>query len=225
MNFQEKLQVLRKEKGLSQENLAEQLGLSRQAVAKWEVGQSYPDINNLIALSDFFRISIDKLVKDIEACSINAEKSVQYNSSEDIIDFLRRAKKSTYAGKGAEVLSSRPGSHDLHYAEGDLIYIDTYLGSEKFAGEEAIWKADEPFWSMNYVGRIIAEGFSGDFLKEVLFNVPKEYPFRGPMLYQKGEYTYHCIVNGDFEWFNGYEEIFYNSIRVYECMFHGGCIK
>lgn len=61
---------------------------------------------------------------------------------------------------------------------------------------------------MNYIGRIVDEGFSGDFLKEALLLVPKEYPYRGPMVYQNGEYKYHCIINGEFEWFQGYEEIF-----------------
>ncbi len=66
MSFQEQLQTLRKAKGLSQEKLAEVLGISRQAVAKWEVGQSYPDIARLIVLSDYFKVSIDKLVNDYE---------------------------------------------------------------------------------------------------------------------------------------------------------------
>lgn len=224
MSFHEKLQKLRKEKGLSQENLAECLELSRQAVAKWEAGQSYPDIDNLISLSNFFGISIDKLVKDDEDCSLSYERTSEDIYNDDIIDFLCRAKKATYAGKGAESSASRPNSHDLHYVEGKLSYIDTYLGGEKFAGEEAIWKDDVPFWSMNYIGRIVAEGFSGDFLKEALLLVPKEHPYRGPMIYQNGDYTYHCIVKGDFHWFHGYEEIFYNGKKVYECMFHGGCV-
>ncbi|MEJ6952416.1 DUF5680 domain-containing protein [Halanaerobiaceae bacterium ANBcell28] len=99
------------------------------------------------------------------------------------------------------------------------------LGGEKFAGEEALWQDDLPFWSMNYIGRILAEGFSGDFLKECLLLVPKEYPYRGPLVYQKGDYKYHCVVNGDFDWFKGYEEIFCNDIKVYECVFHGGYIN
>jgi DNA-binding XRE family transcriptional regulator len=48
MRFQDKLQALRKERGMSQEKLAEMIGVSRQAVAKWEVGQSYPEIDKLI---------------------------------------------------------------------------------------------------------------------------------------------------------------------------------
>ena len=49
-----------------------------------------------------------------------------------IIGFLIRAKKATYAGKGAETASSRPASHDLVYKEDDLMYLDTYLGGGKF---------------------------------------------------------------------------------------------
>ncbi len=236
MSFQEQLQVLRKARGLSQENLAECIGISRQAVAKWEVGQSYPDVDKLILLSNLFKISIDKLVKDYtEDCHLGQdenENTSMHNTSihnitiyEDIISFLCRAKKATYAGKGNECLSSRPNSHDLQYAEGDFKYIDTYLGGEKFAGEEALWYNSMPLWSMNYIGRITAEGFSGDFLKEALLLVPKEYPYRGPMVYQNGDYKYHCIVNGSFEWFQGYEEIYYLDRKVYECIFHGGSIK
>lgn len=226
MGFQEKLQLLRREKGLSQENLSEIIGVSRQAIAKWEAGQSYPDIDNLISLSNLFKVSLDKLVKDDEeGCCLSQGKSVDYGTNDEIIDFLRRAKSATYAGKGAESPASRPSSHDFQYVEGDLKYIDTYLGGEKFAGEEALWKDETPIWSMNYIGRIIDEGFSGDFLKEALLLVPKEHPYRGPMVYQNGDYKYHCIVNGEFDWYSGYEEIFYNDKKVYECIFHGGCIK
>lgn len=226
ISFQEQLQRLRKEKGLTQEKLAEIIGISRQAVAKWEVGQSYPDIARLIALSDFFRVSIDKLVNDYEEnCRLCIEENKEDDVYEDIIQFLCEAKKSTYAGKGPEVLSSRPNSHDLQYTEGDLKYIDTYLGGEQFVGEEALWKGNLPIWGMNYSGRIIGEGFSGSFLKEALALVPKEHPYRGPLVYQNGQYKYHCMVNGEFEWFHGFEEIFLNDTKVYECIFHGGCIK
>jgi len=140
----------------------------------------------------------------------------------NIVEFLIRAKKATYAGKGAETNSSRPNSHDLQYAEGVLKYIDTYLGGVKFAGEEAMWKDDIPFWAMNYIGRVMGEGFSGDFLKEALLHVPEECPFRGPRQYSNGDYSYTCSVEGDFHWFCGHEEIYRNGVKVYECAFHGG---
>ena len=58
----EKLLYYRKSKGYSQEELAEKIGVSRQAVSKWERGESLPDSNNLIALSRLYSISIDELL-------------------------------------------------------------------------------------------------------------------------------------------------------------------
>ena len=55
-----------------------------------------------------------------------------------IVSFLIRAKRATYAGKGAETTPSRTGSHDLVYRENNLMYYDTYLGGDRFAGEEAL---------------------------------------------------------------------------------------
>ena len=141
------------------------------------------------------------------------------------VDFLIRAKKATYAGKGAETISSREKSHDLIYEDGDYMYYDTYLGGNKFAGEEALWISKTPFWSMNYVGRVIGENFSGDFLKEALLLVPEDKPFRGPELYVNGDYEFRCKVEGDFEWFQGKETISYKNTIIYECFFHGGLIE
>lgn len=64
MKFEEKLQKLRKENGMSQESLAEALGVSRQAVSKWESGQSYPEMDKMIALSELFHVTIDYMVKE-----------------------------------------------------------------------------------------------------------------------------------------------------------------
>jgi transcriptional regulator with XRE-family HTH domain len=226
MSFQEQLQTLRKARGLSQEKLAEIMGISRQAVAKWEVGQSYPDIARLISISDFFNVSIDKLVNDYEEnCHLYIESSRVNDLNGEVIDFLCRAKKSTYAGNGKETKASRPNSHDFEYVEGDFKYIDTYLGGERFSGEEGLWKNDIPLWSMNYTGRVLDEAFSGKFLKEVLSLVSKDNPYRGPIMYEKGQHKYHCMVSGKFDWFQGYEEIYFNNNKVYECFFHGGIIK
>ena len=64
MLFSEKLKLLRKEHNLTQEGLAEQLGVSRQAITKWESGEGVPEIENLKQLSALFGVSIDELVKD-----------------------------------------------------------------------------------------------------------------------------------------------------------------
>lgn len=63
MNFGENLQKLRKEKNISQENLAEALQVSRQTIGKWENGTTYPEAECLIQISDFFGVSIDTLLK------------------------------------------------------------------------------------------------------------------------------------------------------------------
>lgn len=143
----------------------------------------------------------------------------------DIISFLIKAKKATYAGKGAETVSSRPASHDLVYREDNLLYYDTYLGGDRFSGEEAVWIDGIPYWSMNYSGRVTGENFSGDFLKDALSEVSADMPFRGSENYSDGDYNYCCNVNGDFEWFQGYETISFKGAIIYECFFHGGIIK
>ena len=66
MEFNNKLYDLRKQKGFSQEELANRLNVSRQTVSKWEVGESTPDMEKLVAISDLFGVSLDELVKGEE---------------------------------------------------------------------------------------------------------------------------------------------------------------
>lgn len=62
MEFNEKLQELRKQKGMTQEELAEKLYVSRTAVSKWESGRGYPNLESLKAISQFFHVSLDDLL-------------------------------------------------------------------------------------------------------------------------------------------------------------------
>ncbi|SFU73201.1 DUF5680 domain-containing protein [Butyrivibrio sp. INlla21] len=180
MIFPDKLQILRKNNALTQEELAEKLGVSRQAVAKWEAGQAYPDIANLIQISDLMNVSVDYLVKDRD-CAVNIS-SAQPTDLEELIAFRLEANKNTYAAKINEVESTRYTSHDFVYE-------------------------------------------SGDFLKEALLHADKNMPYRGPEMYKSGEFTYRCRVTGDFTWFQGFEEIYLDDKKVYECVFHGGLMK
>lgn len=66
MKFNEKLLSLRKAKGLSQEELGMELQVSRQTISKWEAGQSYPDFERLVMLSDYFNLTLDELVKGVD---------------------------------------------------------------------------------------------------------------------------------------------------------------
>ncbi len=68
MNFPEKLQKLRKERGWSQEELASRIAVSRQAVSKWELGTAVPDTDNIVQLSKLFGITTDYLIKDNLDC-------------------------------------------------------------------------------------------------------------------------------------------------------------
>ena len=66
MNIADRIQQLRKAKGVSQEQLADAVGVSRQAVSKWESEQSVPDIDKVLLLSEYFETTTDYLLKGIE---------------------------------------------------------------------------------------------------------------------------------------------------------------
>lgn len=73
MEFHEKLQELRKQRSLTQEELAEALYVSRTAISKWESGRGYPSIDSLKAISSFFSVSIDTLLSGEEVLNIAEE--------------------------------------------------------------------------------------------------------------------------------------------------------
>lgn len=62
MDFSEKLKQIRKNEGISQEQLAERIGVSRQAVTKWETGKGLPDIENMTILAEIFKVTLDELI-------------------------------------------------------------------------------------------------------------------------------------------------------------------
>ena len=73
MEFGEKLQMLRKARGWSQEELAQQINVSRQALSKWESGASIADTENVIALSRLFGVSTDYLVSEDASVSAGSD--------------------------------------------------------------------------------------------------------------------------------------------------------
>ncbi len=76
MNIADRIQYLRKSKGLSQEELAEKVGVSRQAVSKWESEQSTPDIEKIIVMSEFFEVTTDYILKGIEPVNMSKRKTI-----------------------------------------------------------------------------------------------------------------------------------------------------
>ena len=77
MEFSERLQELRKKKGLTQEELAQSLYVSRTAISKWESGRGYPSIDSLKAIAKFFSVSIDSLLSTDEVLTIAEKDSNQ----------------------------------------------------------------------------------------------------------------------------------------------------
>ena len=66
MNIADRIKISRKRRGISQEELADKMGVSRQAISKWESGQSFPDIDKIVLLSEYFDVTTDYLLKGIE---------------------------------------------------------------------------------------------------------------------------------------------------------------
>ncbi|MDJ1650051.1 MULTISPECIES: helix-turn-helix domain-containing protein [Gordonibacter] len=97
MNFNDRLADLRRRKGLSQEQLGYELGVSRQTVSKWELGQSYPDFQRLVLLSDYYEMSLDELVRGVDVGDVRAlnesEKQISsiYSDVEGVKGAARKA--------------------------------------------------------------------------------------------------------------------------------------
>lgn len=77
MNIADRIQYLRKQKGFSQEELADKVGVSRQAVSKWESEQSTPDLEKIIIMSELFEVTTDYILKGIEPVSTNNKKTIR----------------------------------------------------------------------------------------------------------------------------------------------------
>ena len=91
MNFNEKLIDLRKSKSLTQDELGERLGVSRQTISKWELAQSYPDFQRLVLLSDFFGLTLDELVKGVNIQDVR-DKNLTDRQISKIYDEINNAK-------------------------------------------------------------------------------------------------------------------------------------
>ena len=101
MELRDKLILLRKEKELSQADLAEILNVSRQAISRWEVGTSIPSMDNLSALSRLYNVSVDSLMRPdnnaetIVKEQVNNEEKEEANIKRSYSDFLKIVKNRT----------------------------------------------------------------------------------------------------------------------------------
>ncbi len=220
--YNKKIAYYRKKNMMTQEELAEKIQVSRQTITKWEAGMITPNLESIIDLSHVFGVTIDSLIKDDDCIS---EEESALIDNDQLVTFLLKAKQSTYASRLNKVKSLRNGATDYKFIDNDYTYNDSFFGTERFSGQEIVYKHDRVCWSMNYYGNVLSHDFSGDFLKSALLEGTITMPFRGPNLYTKGDYTYTCHVLGDLNSFKGHEIIYYKTKEIYTCEFHGGYIQ
>ena len=91
MELYAQIKKYRKSLNLSQEELAEKVYVTRQTISKWELAQSYPDFQRLVLLSDYFGMSLDALVKDVDVQDVR-EKNLSEKQLSEIYDDVQKAK-------------------------------------------------------------------------------------------------------------------------------------
>lgn len=129
MTFADKLIRLRKKNGMSQEDLADKLGVSRQAISKWEGMLSVPDLQNVLKISELFNVSTDYLLKDsiVEESACAAENKGaavgEAKNSEEDEDVFFEIKKNV--GGGAAVGEAKKTDSRLFLVAGILIFINS----------------------------------------------------------------------------------------------------
>jgi hypothetical protein len=151
-------------------------------------------------------------------------------SLERLEAFIITAKAATYAGNGMKVEPTRPGSIDLSYEDGDLLYRDSYFGTGDFIGEEVVWYRGEPIWAMNYYGYILvpeelSPEESGKVIKESLTALYSEGRFLSGFKHQTSLGIYIDTNVGDVSNFHGLECTERGGERLYELRYHGGLIR
>ena len=152
---------------------------------------------------------------------------------DDFRQFLVNAKIATYASGNDEftVTAALQDSHQLEYAEGALLYRDIYYGGLHFIGMETVFRNQQPIWGMSYYGGVLPGGSETQMagmpsvLKAALRQVPLAVPFRGPEIFQKGEYTYENEIHGNLFSFRGTEIIRIGPQAIYELHYSGGQIE
>ena len=111
MNFSEKLKEIRKKEGISQEQLAERIGVTRQAITKWETGKGLPDVENMVIIAEIFKTTIDELLMD--SVTKAAPETVVY-TSETIYDIDCEKHFDVNIGSAAAIMLSSGDDEKLH---------------------------------------------------------------------------------------------------------------
>lgn len=96
LDLSEKIVKLRKNNGLTQEQLAEQLNVSRQSVSKWESGQAAPDIDKIVALGEIFHVTTDYLLKPSELDELAMKTEMLEKRQQEILENDKKRKERKY---------------------------------------------------------------------------------------------------------------------------------
>ena len=160
MTFKEKLVILRKSKGLTQDEFASAVGVSRQAVYKWECGQSYPEVPKLLEMKLLFTISIDELLDDSydipvpekkkrKRISKDAQKKIEESIEKEIKIPVAKAAPKAAAPKAEPIVASEVKEEPKAAPEVD--YVPKLKTSaihipkvEEIATEKVEVKVEEP---------------------------------------------------------------------------------
>lgn len=128
-----RLKIFRKQKGLTQEEIAEKLGVSRQAVAKWERGETMPDIESCLKLADIYETTVDILIRNIGKEDLNGDGKYIFGCSK-----MNSKGQITLPAKCRDVFNLKSGDNILVLGDenkgialvnlGDISSNEPYLG-------------------------------------------------------------------------------------------------
>jgi hypothetical protein len=150
-------------------------------------------------------------------------------------EFLVVAKRRTYAGRDDDATIAAPllpGSKQLEFSAGDLSYRDIYFGMGFFVGQETVQSGARVIWSMSYAGGVAPGITERDellaiyaTLRKALLQIPDSQPFRGPPQFERGEFRYANVAEGEIDDFHGEERILRAGRNVYRLRYGGGLIR
>lgn len=151
-----------------------------------------------------------------------------YNIAE-LESFIVLAKSNTYVSGGQTTVSSRIGSHDLKFEDGQWHYLDSYFGGTDFLGQEIVWHGGEPVWAMNYHGYIkrpdLLDGArAAETIRPALTQMYASGRFLGGHSWSGPHGVYEDSNDGDVERFKGRERILVGAIEAYVLDYGGGLI-
>lgn len=134
-----RLKMFRKRNGFTQEEIAEKLGVSRQAVAKWEKGETMPDIESCVKLADLYQVTLDILVRNIGKAETDGDGKYVFGCSK-----INSKGQITLPVKCREVFNMKPGDHILILGDEEkgiaLVNLGSITGAASRLKEKIIKK-------------------------------------------------------------------------------------